>query len=80
MKQYDQELSRLVEQMNRATRGSKPPMEPVGDKGALDEVLAAAVRMNASDVILVANTPVAMRISGALTLSPGEALSKDLKP
>jgi twitching motility protein PilT len=78
MKPYDQELAKLVEQMNRASRSTgKASLEPVGDSGALDEVLSAAVRLNASDIILVANTPVAMRISGGLTLSPGEPLSGD---
>ncbi len=77
MKQYDQELARLVEQMNRTTRTGKPAMEPVGEGSGLDDVLATAARLNASDVILVANTPVAMRVSGALTLSPGEPLTND---
>ncbi len=66
MTAYDSELSRLVDQLNRATAGKKS-----GEKTAIDQILALAVDRNASDVILVAESPVAMRIKGSLTTSHG---------
>jgi twitching motility protein PilT len=79
---YDQDLSRIVEELNRAVPGSraadKPSLaRPPQDAGSLDQLLAFASRQNASDLLLVAGTPVALRVNGALAPAAGPPLSPD---
>lgn len=70
MAQYDSELTRLVEQVNRAAK------EPKGDEGKLlDQFLAVAVQRRASDLLLVANSPAILRVNGALAAGIGQSLS-----
>ena len=82
MASYDQDLSRIVEQLNRAAPGSrlveKPsPVRPPQNDGSLDQLLAFAGRQNASDLLLIAGSPVALRVNGALAPAAGPPLSPD---
>src|SRR3954452_10798711 len=83
MSNYDSELSKLVEEMNRATRSGRPaerPAErpeaprPTASSASLDELLGLAARSNASDVLLIADSPVALRVQGSLNISSGTPL------
>ena len=65
MAAYDQDLSRIVEELNRAAPGSraadKPaPARPPQDAGSLDQLLTFAGRQNASDLLLIAGPPVVL--------------------
>src|ERR1700683_2901990 len=79
---YDHELSRIVEELNRAAPGSRPAERPLparspeGDE-SLDRLLAFAGRQNASDLLLIAGTPVALRVNGALAPAAGPPLSPE---
>ncbi len=78
---YDQELSRIVEELNRAAPGSRPgekaAARPARDDGSLDQLLALASRQNASDLLLIAGTPVALRVNGALAPAAGPPLTPE---
>ena len=79
---YDQDLSRIVEELNRAAPGSRPADKPSSPRppqnaGSLDQLLAFAVRQNASDLLLIAGTPVALRVNGTLAPAAGPPLSPD---
>ncbi len=79
---YDHELSRIVEELNRAAPGSRPaeklsPARPIQNDGSLDQLLAFAGRQNASDLLLIAGTPVALRVNGALAPAAGPPLTPD---
>jgi twitching motility protein PilT len=75
---YDNELSRIVEELNRAATGSRtherraPQLVPVS--ASLDQLLSYAAKNNASDVLLVTGSAVAMRVNGALTPAAGRYL------
>jgi twitching motility protein PilT len=66
------ELSRLVEQLNRSTAATK-----TGESTSLDHLLTQAVQRNASDILLVSGSAVALRVRGALTLSAGVPMSTE---
>jgi twitching motility protein PilT len=78
---YDNELSRIVEELNRAAPGTRtlerksPQLVPVS--ASLDQLLSYAAKHNASDVLLVTGSAVAMRVNGALTPASGPILSSD---
>jgi twitching motility protein PilT len=78
---YDNELSRIVEELNRATPGTRaherrtPHLVPVS--ASLDQLLSYASKNNASDVLLVTGSAVAMRVNGALTPAAGPILSSE---
>jgi twitching motility protein PilT len=78
---YDNELSRIVEELNRAAPGSRtherraPQLVPVS--ASLDQLLSYAAKNNASDVLLVTGSAVAMRVNGALTPAAGPVLSSE---
>jgi twitching motility protein PilT len=78
---YDHELSRIVEELNRAAPGSRPAEKghprPVQNDGSLDQLLAFAARQNASDLLLIAGTPIALRVNGTLAPAAGPPLSPD---
>jgi twitching motility protein PilT len=64
------------EQSNSATEPISLPPEPefkISDTetGSMDQLLAQAIASNASDIILVNNSPVTFRVNGALTAVPG---------
>ena len=69
MAHYQDELERLVGQLNRRTgKESEEQRTPVtpGDSEGLEALLRRAVAEQASDVILVAGSPPALRVHGAL--------------
>src|SRR5215472_1904604 len=70
MGEYEGELSRLVDELNRSAR-----RERQDEKTLLDQLLSAAVQRGASDLLLVAACPVVLRINGALTPGVGRVLS-----
>jgi twitching motility protein PilT len=79
---YDHELSRIVVELNRAAPGSRPaeqptPARPSQGDGSIDRLLAFAGRQNASDLLLIAGTPVALRVNGALAPAVGPPLTPD---
>jgi twitching motility protein PilT len=81
MSAYDSELARIVEELNRSAPGAKPAPRsaaaPAHATASLDQLLAFAARQNASDVLLVAGSPVALRVHGALTPAAGPQLGDD---
>ena len=72
MVESQSELSRLVDQLNRAATAAKST-----DKRSLDQLLAIAFQRSASDIILVAGSPVTLRVNGALTPETGPPLSAE---
>jgi twitching motility protein PilT len=62
MAEYESELSKLVDQLNRSATNGK-----ASERRSLDQLLTVAIRRNASDIILVAGSPVTLRLNGALT-------------
>jgi twitching motility protein PilT len=70
MTEYDGELTRLVEQVNRSARESK-----ADEIKLLDQFLTLAAQRRASDLLLVANSPAILRVNGALTAGIGQSLS-----
>lgn len=70
MAQYDGELTRLVEQVNRSAKG------PIADESKLlDQFLTLAVERRASDLLFVANSPAILRVNGVLAGGIGQTLS-----
>ena len=70
MSEYDGELTRLVDQLNRSA------VVPKADESKLlDQFLTVAVQRHASDLVFVAGSPTILRINGALTQGLGQVLS-----
>ena len=72
MDEHEDELSRLVDQLNRSATAAKS-----GEKRTIDQVLGTAVHSHASDIILVAGSPVTLRVNGGLTADAGPLLSAE---
>src|SRR5271166_6615830 len=72
MDEHENELSRLVDQLNRSAIASK-----ASEKRSIDYLLSVAVQSNASDVILVAGSPATLRVNGALATDSAPALSAE---
>lgn len=72
MTEYDNELSKLVDQLNRSATLPKG-----GEKRPLDQLLLAAAQRKASDIILVAGSPAILRVNGVLIPESGPFLSAD---
>jgi twitching motility protein PilT len=85
---YENQLAQIVAELNRA----RPTPENTGardfrqaaaesfhdaDMASLDAVLAHAVRLGASDLLLIAEVPVTLRVGGALSHSTGPPLSAE---
>ena len=77
MGDYDTELSRIVEELNRAAPSQKPPASAPQSTASLDQLLDFATRRNASDILLVAGVPPVLRVNGALTPGTGAALDPE---
>jgi twitching motility protein PilT len=75
---YNDELASIVAELNSsspaATRSAIPPTRSTSSS-SFDQLLALAARSSASDVLLVAESGIAMRIQGELTSSTGPALT-----
>lgn len=75
MAAYDHELARIVEQLNRAAPGSRSAETLTPESAAsLDRLLAFAVSRNASDLLLIAGSPMALRVNGVLAPGSGPPL------
>ena len=83
---YENELAQIVAQLNRAAPGAREvrpgPQEVVlqaapRDLSSLDAVLVHAVRQAASDLLLLADVPVTLRVGGILTHLPGPPLTAE---
>ncbi len=72
MPAYDNELSKLVDQLNRAASPTKS-----GEKSSLDQLLTSAAQRNASDVLLVSGCAATLRVNGALTSAVGAQLTSE---
>ncbi|HUQ94808.1 MAG TPA: PilT/PilU family type 4a pilus ATPase [Bryobacteraceae bacterium] len=81
MPQSDEELAQLVQQLNRAKPKQPETARPVllrpGQKAELGEILRTALRYQASDVLLVPDTPVCLRSHGKLEMLGGAHLASD---
>src|SRR3954464_11131144 len=70
MGEYEGELSRLVDELNRSAK-----RERSDEKAVLDQMLSAAVLLQASDLLLVAGSPVVLRVNGGLTPGNNQPMS-----
>ena len=67
MSEYNDELSQIVAQLNRAAPSQKhQPARGVQSTASLDQLLHAAAARGASDVLLIAGAPAMLRVLGAL--------------
>ncbi len=78
MPAYENELTQIVAELNRAVPGARDskPVAPQ-NMASLDAVLTHAVRQGASDLLLIADVPVALRIGGVLSHSLGPPLTAE---
>src|SRR5947207_12508120 len=75
---YDNELAQIVAELNRAASGSHATQHAIPQaSGSLDQLLSYASRQNASDLLLIAGAPVALRIDGKLTPAATPALNAE---
>src|SRR5882724_6881042 len=74
---YEPELEQIVAELNRAATGSREQRTEPPDLSSLDKILAQAGQRSASDVLLIAGAPVAMRINGVLSQLAGLALTPE---
>src|SRR5580704_4878282 len=75
---YENELAQIVADLNRAAQASRGTAEtgnPGGASASFDQLLAQAVRSRASDVLLIAGAPVALRVNGVLSSVVGQPLT-----
>jgi twitching motility protein PilT len=72
MGEYESELSKLVDQLNRSGTNAKS-----SEKRSLDQLLAVALQRSASDIVLIAGSPATLRVNGALTPDAGPSLSAE---
>ena len=75
MGEYEGELNRLVDELNRSARRERIERVEEAEKGLLDQVLQTAVQRGASDLLLVAGSPAVLRVNGALASGVGRVLS-----
>ena len=72
MSDYEEDLSRLVSELNRSTPGLRTDR-----RASLDALLTLAAEQSASDIILVAGAPATLRVHGALAPAMGKALAAE---
>ncbi len=80
MNEYDNELSKIVAELNRAAPSQKYAAVRGGGSQAtpsLDQLLHAAAGRGASDVLLIAGAPAMLRVTGSLTPGAGAVLEAD---
>jgi twitching motility protein PilT len=78
MSEYDNELSKIVAELNRAAPSQKFPAARGGQSTpSLDQLLHAAAGRGASDVLLIAGAPAMLRVTGNLTPGAGAVLEAD---
>lgn len=80
---YENQLEQLVAELNRAAPGGHALRADVphafhpGDLASLDAILTEAAKRGASDLLLIADVPVTLRVGGALSQSFGPPLSAE---
>src|SRR4051794_21975390 len=75
MNEYDNELSKIVAELNRAAPSQKYATTRMGQATpSLDQLLQAAAGRGASDVLLIAGAPAMLRVTGNLTAGAGAVL------
>src|SRR5580700_8665479 len=86
MPSFDNELERIVSELNRAIPGAAGsektspdhvPPRPLPGGSSLEQLLGFAADRRASDLILVADSPVVFRINGSIATSGPSPLSAD---
>jgi len=78
MPAYENELTQIVAELNRAVPGARDTRPNVPENiASLDAVLAHAVRHGASDLLLIADVPMTLRIGGTLSHSSGPPLTAE---
>jgi twitching motility protein PilT len=71
MSVYENDLSRLVDELNRSMPGTKT------DRTSLDTLLGMAAEQDASDIILVAGSAITLRVNGSLAPATGQVVSAE---
>ncbi len=75
---YENQLTQIVAELNRAAPGARDSRRDAAENlASLDAILAHAVRLAASDLLLIADVPVTLRIAGALSHSTGPPLTAE---
>ena len=77
---YEDDLARIVAELNRSAPGTASAARPVATaiaQSTLDGLLSWAARQNASDVLLVAGSPISLRVNGSLAPGSGEPLQPE---
>ncbi len=74
---YEDELAQIVAELNRAATGRDTRQSDVQSLATLDQLLTHAARRGASDVLLIAGSPVTLRVDGALAAGTGPPLAPD---
>ena len=78
MGEYDNELSKIVAELNRAAPSQKTaPLRSGQSTASLDQLLHAAAGRGASDVLLIAGAPPMLRVTGNLTAGGGTVLDAE---
>ena len=79
MPEYDDELTRIVAELNRVAPGGAPVdrARVPQDTGTLDGLLVSAARYNASDLLIVAGYGISVRVNGTLAPPSGPPLSDE---
>ena len=78
MSEYDNELSKIVAELNRAAPSQKYAAARTGQSTpSLDQLLHAAAGRGASDVLLIAGAPAMLRVTGNLTPGAGAVLEAE---
>jgi twitching motility protein PilT len=75
MPAYEDELAQIVAQLNRAAPAAR--QQSPADLSSLDAVLAHAVSHGASDLLLIADVPVTLRVGGSLSHTTGPPLTAE---
>jgi twitching motility protein PilT len=77
MSEYNPELSKIVAELNRAAPSQKTAAREPQSTASLEQLLKFAAGRNASDVLLIAGAPPALRINGALAPGSGPPLEPE---
>jgi twitching motility protein PilT len=77
----NQQLADIVAELNRTAQSKEAAprelLDAPADPASLDAVLTHAVRLGASDLLLIAGTPVTLRVAGSLSHSTGAPLTAE---
>jgi twitching motility protein PilT len=75
---YENQLAEIVAELNRAAPGARDSWQDFAENlDSLDAVLAHAVSLSASDLLLIADVPVTLRVGGVLSHSTGPPLTAE---